>query len=248
MATNEHEEASTDGLSASAPEQPADLIPLREAARCVDRSLSSLRSWIRQEFLTKYREEPGNPKSRVMISKAELMAYAVSAGLDPDPPRRGPSTDETAVTAPAAASTTVEVQLDTSDAQERLQIQIDNVRLRTERDGARELLAATRAHVKSLEAALEVARSGDDQRVVFERERADFERERVKAEQERTQAVRRELELVREELVIARLELQELRSYAGSWWSRVWRAPPERRLLTGPVAEPDGVSSGTEGS
>lgn len=56
--------------------RPDDLLPLPEAAALVDRSLSSLRAWLRAGRLVKHRERPEDSGSRVLVSRAELLALA----------------------------------------------------------------------------------------------------------------------------------------------------------------------------
>jgi len=69
--------------------RPADLLPLLEAAALVDRSLSSLRAWIRAGELTGYREGTA-ANGRVLVSRAELLTLAAAGGLSPSPGRRAP--------------------------------------------------------------------------------------------------------------------------------------------------------------
>jgi hypothetical protein len=69
--------------------RPDDLLPLLEAAALVDRSLSSLRAWIRAGELTGYREGAAS-NGRVLVSRAELLTLAAVGGLSPSPGRRSP--------------------------------------------------------------------------------------------------------------------------------------------------------------
>ena len=69
--------------------RPTDLLPLLEAAALVDRSLSSLRAWIRAGELTGYREGAA-ANGRVLVSRAELLTLAAAGGLSPTPGRRAP--------------------------------------------------------------------------------------------------------------------------------------------------------------
>ena len=74
--------------------QPEDLIPVNEAARLVDRSISSIRGWVRTGQLKGYREDPEHPEnSRLLVSKADLLSLArdtkhPSPGR-PQPPNNG---------------------------------------------------------------------------------------------------------------------------------------------------------------
>ena len=65
---------------------PLDLVDVREAARLVDRSPSTVRAWVRAGELDGYREDPRRRNSRLLVSRRELL---VLAGLEkaPSPPR-----------------------------------------------------------------------------------------------------------------------------------------------------------------
>lgn len=104
-ACDAHPSRSRCPLSADAPPatrvdtpRPTDLIPVKDAARTVDRSLSTVRAWIRNGEITGYREDPAHPEnSPVLVSRAELLHVA---GLSKSPtPGRARST----VVAPAVA-------------------------------------------------------------------------------------------------------------------------------------------------
>lgn len=184
------------------PARPGDLIPTKEAARLVDRSSSTVRAWLRAGRLTKHREQPGNDASRVLVSRAELMAYAAGE-LDPAPPR--PSAPRSALPtggqSPAMESGAADL--------------VELARLRAELEGARAVLAATRAHVASLEAQL----ASGDERVAAERQRAD-------SAERHARELRTDLEEARDELRAARAESQALRAYAGlPWWRRAITGP-----------------------
>jgi len=54
-------------------ERPTDLLPVSEAAVLVNRSLSTLRGWVRKGDLAGYREDPTRPtNSRLMVSRSAL--------------------------------------------------------------------------------------------------------------------------------------------------------------------------------
>lgn len=178
--------------------RPDDLIPLPEAAALVDRSVSSLRSWVRAGRLVKWREDPDDTGSRVLVSRAELLALA-ARDLDPTPgrPARRPPTDEAALPGDLA----------------------ELAKLRAELEGARLVLEATREHL----AELRIARG---EALVGERQRAEAERSRADAERARADALAAELVAAREELSAARAERDALRGLAGlPWWRRLLPLP-----------------------
>lgn len=74
--------------------RPADLAPLREAARQVDRSVSTLREWIRDGELTAWKPE-GNPlpNAPTLVSLSELRARMVISGRPIHPGRPHPAPD-----------------------------------------------------------------------------------------------------------------------------------------------------------
>ncbi len=185
-----------------------DLVPMAEAARLVDRSVSTVRAWLRSGKLTKHREEPGNASSRAMVSRAELMAYA-AVQLDPAParPPGGPRPEPPASVAPAPA--------------DELGLRVELARLRAELDGTRAVLEATRAHVATLEAS--AATVGD----LVASARAEG-RELARVAEEHARDLRADLDRMREERDAARAEAAALKTYAGlPWW---------RRMVTGPTA------------
>lgn len=141
--------------------RPDDLIPLREATVLADRSLSSLRNWVRGGELSEYREEEANPGSRVMVSRAELMMLlATSKSAHPGGPRGGPTT--TPATAPESPNERASLLAAVASA---------------ERDGLRALVEAQKGTIAALE-----ARCVDlDHRAHSERIRADDYRERIGA-------------------------------------------------------------------
>jgi hypothetical protein len=107
---------------------PADLLPLREAARLVDRGPSTLRAWIRAGELPAYRGEGTAPENApVLVSRAELLHAAGTTGKAPRPGRPA---------APAYAPPPVG----------------EAAVLRAELEGARQLADALRGTVAALEA------------------------------------------------------------------------------------------------
>jgi hypothetical protein len=82
--------------------RPDDLLPLLAAAALVDRSLSTLRAWVRAGELASYREGDAS-NGRVLVSRAELLTLAAAGGLSPSPGRR-PPTPAAATPTPAAAT------------------------------------------------------------------------------------------------------------------------------------------------
>lgn len=72
----------------SLPPRPADLIPIEDAARRVDRSRSTIRGWIRTGALQGWREDPSHPENtRVLVSTGALMQLVVVSGKAARPGR-----------------------------------------------------------------------------------------------------------------------------------------------------------------
>ena len=167
---------------------PSDLLPLRDASRMVDRSLSTIRAWVRDGTLRGYREDPAHPStSRVMVSREELARLVVEAGKASAPGRRPPGTsapEEAPLEAAVPSSVAPVAPVPVSDGAELLRARTVAAELRgdlraalAERDGAREVLEATRRTVEALE-----ARCRDlADRADAERRRADGQAERVEA-------------------------------------------------------------------
>lgn len=65
----------------------SDLIPIKEAAALVDRTVPTLKKWVKNDELSGVREHPDNPRSRLMISRRELMTHMATAGKAANPPR-----------------------------------------------------------------------------------------------------------------------------------------------------------------
>lgn len=140
--------------------RPDDLIPLREATILADRSLSSLRNWVRGGELTEYREDEANPGSRVMVSRTELMMLlATSKSAHPGGPRGGATTPATTPEPPSERTSLLAAVAS------------------AERDGLRALVEAQKGTIAALE-----ARCVDlDLRAHSERIRADDYRDRIGA-------------------------------------------------------------------
>lgn len=188
--------------------RPDDLVPMKDAAALVDRSVSSVRVWLRSGTLTKHREIPGNAGSRAMVSRAELLAFAATK-LEPVParPPGGPR--------PAPAASDAPTPDDAAD------LRVEVARLRAELDGSRAVLEATRAHVATLEAS--AATVGE----LVASARAEG-RDLARVAEEHARDLRTDLDRMREERDAARAEAAALKTYAGlPWW---------RRMVTGPTA------------
>lgn len=82
---------------------PDDLVPVREAARLVDRSTATIRAWVRAGELRVYRGEGTHEANRpALVSRAELLNVAgvTKAPHPPRPPRR----EEPVSPSPAAST------------------------------------------------------------------------------------------------------------------------------------------------
>ena len=60
--------------------QEHDLITVKEAATLVDRTVATVKKWVKSGGLEGHRTIPGNNKSALMVSRGELMTYVVVAG------------------------------------------------------------------------------------------------------------------------------------------------------------------------
>jgi len=68
--------------------RPDDLVPIRDAARMVDRGYSTLRGWVRAGELTGYYADPERPSnSPLLVSKQELLTLMAAANKASNPPR-----------------------------------------------------------------------------------------------------------------------------------------------------------------
>ena len=69
-------------------QMPEDLIPIRDAAKVVDRGYSTLRAWVKAGHLQPWRRE-AQANATVYVSRSELLAWMVIAGKAMQPPRQG---------------------------------------------------------------------------------------------------------------------------------------------------------------
>lgn len=188
-----------------------ELVPVRDAAELVGRSLSTVRSWVRSGRLEGHREEEGNAKSRLLVHRAALLVVAAEldpkAGREPEPEAPSP--------APKAAAP------DPTDGAEV-------AALRAEVAGLREALHLASTRGDDLSAVL---RRQDGQRS----EALAEARRRAETAEAVSRDLRADLEAARAELVGVRAELDTLRARAGlSWWRRLI-GPPS--ALPGPTPE-----------
>ncbi len=224
--------------STSPPATPADagLIPIRDAAELAGRSPSTVRDWIRAGHLSKHREDPADERSRVLVSRAELVARLE----DVDGPRPAPATEQPAealdledVTPRGPGGSPPSTVPDAGLVAELATARATVVGLEERLRLVNELREAERVR---LEAAVEVEREGmASLREAFEKGRvaleaaaeahlgaADAERRRADAAEAALRDARTDLEAVRGELAGARAELEALRVRAGlPWWRRL---------------------------
>lgn len=139
------------------PAPPADALPLREAAAMCDRSLSTLRAWIREGRLTGYRAEGENPANApVLVSLAELRAFLVVSGAEVAPPR--PPAGPRVVEAPEARAL-AELRAELVTVRGALAVAL------AERDGARSTVDAQRVALDvSSQRAAELGRALEGER------------------------------------------------------------------------------------
>jgi len=195
-------------------DRPLDLLTVREAARLVDRGVSTLRGWVRAGELRGWHADPAHPENTpLLVSRAEVLALVVTTGRASTPGRR------TDISANLHEGSAAEHALD------RPEHALDLARLRStvaelradvrvalaERDGARAALEATVREVAAVAgrcSTLEVL--------------ADAER-------------RHALDLA-DRLAAAEAERDALREHQGlPWW---------RRLLAPPSSSPKRLPGG----
>lgn len=217
------------------------------------RSLATVRAWVRAGRLVGYREDPADPRSRLMLHPAELAA--VAAELDPDGKHGAPVGSSSPPSSPPPSSPPTPRPA----ADEGAGVEV--ARLRAELDGARAILAEARRRGDDL--ALALTRRDDlGLRVELARLRAELVatwavleatrahvatleasaatvgdlvasaraegRELARVAEEHARDLRADLDRMREERDAARAEAAALKSYAGlPWW---------RRMVTGPTA------------
>ena len=84
---------------------PDDLVPVRDAARLVDRSTATIRAWVRAGELRVYRGEGTHPANApALVSRAELLHLA-GVSKAPNPPR--PARAAPPSSSPSTSSPTV---------------------------------------------------------------------------------------------------------------------------------------------
>jgi hypothetical protein len=189
-------------------DRPADLVNVQEAGRLVDRSVSTIRAWVRKGELEGFRQDPRRKNSRLMVSRRSLLALA---GLtkEPEPARPGGAPREPSMPGPGEPdSPTTGAEL-----------------LTVELEGARALVEALRGQVANLE---EQARR--------ERERAEEWKDRATAAEAQQGALweqlrEREAELEGERREV-RTRLRDLERQLQAAEER-GRVPIWRRLLKG---------------
>jgi len=131
--------------------RPGDLIPVNDAARLVDRSVSSLRGWVRTGQIKGYREDPAHPEnSRLLLSRSEILQLAreskhPSPGRPSAPNNGSPTSPAPKLKDPGSAVLTAELE------------------------GARALLEALKSQVALLEARCRTL----EEQVRTERQRAE---------------------------------------------------------------------------
>lgn len=134
------------------PPTPPDAVPIREAARLVDRGVSTLRAWIAAGDLPAYRgvgTHPGN--APVLVSRAELLALAGrTKAVAPGRRREAPGEDPGDLAAVRAELATVRADLAVARA--------ELAGARETSEALRAALRASEAHARDLAAALEVER------------------------------------------------------------------------------------------
>ena len=190
----------------------SDLVPLKEAAAMVERSVSTVRGWMRSGKLSKHRETPGDGQSRVMVSRQELLIFAgLNLAIDPPRPKAEPAASEPP---PPAGPPFLAVELATA---------------RAERDAARAMLTAAHAERDAARAERDAARATLD--VVREAQAEALAEARARAGDARhdLQALRADVELYRAQNQALMAELSTLRG--AGWW---------RRLFPKPKAIPEG--------
>jgi len=189
-------------------DRPPDLVDVKEAGRLVDRSVSTIRAWVRKGELEGYRQDPRRRNSRLLVSRRSLLALA---GLtkEPEPARPGGALREPSIPGPG--------EPEPQPAAAEL--------LTVELEGARALVEALRGQVASLE---EQARR--------ERERAEEWKDRATAAEAQQGALweqlrERETELEGERREV-RTRLRDLERQLQAAEER-GRVPIWRRLLKG---------------
>lgn len=167
-------------LPGTATEEPAhrpeDLMDYEEAGKMVDRSKNAVRWWVRNGHLQSWLEEEGNPNSKRMVSRSEVMTLMVTAGKLPNP--GGPGRGIAAPAPSVAADTGILMDLRVKTA---------------ELEGARAENAALKIAMDGLKSALEAEKS----RASAMGERAEVERLRAAEWKDRADGLSAELQALR---------------------------------------------------
>lgn len=148
---------STHGADMSDTPRPDDLVSVKEAAKMVDRGVSTVRSWVRSEQLTGYREDPNRSNSRLMVSTQDLMILAGTT-KNPEPPRPGsvakqeaePPRDDSVMVKALVSAMEQTAETERKRAEE-WRIRAEEWKLEAEQ--ARAELAGARAELEALRAA-----------------------------------------------------------------------------------------------
>jgi len=191
--------------------RPLDLLTVREAARLVDRGVSTLRGWVRAGELRGWHADPEHPENTpLLVSRAEVLALVVTTGRASTPGRRSPAESTPPSTPPTDALDRPEHALDLARLRSTVaELRADLRAALAERDGARAVLSATGRTVEVLEARC------DDLAGL-----ADAER-------------RHALDLA-DRLAVAEAERDALREYQGlPWWRRLLPSTSPKRLPGG---------------
>jgi hypothetical protein len=195
----------------TAPQRPADLVPLADAAAAVGRAPKTLRSWASAGRVGRWRADDADPSSRVLVSLAEVLLVAAAlaeAGPVSGPVVAPPSSPAVALVAAAGAPVV------------RVAAEAELVALRGEVAALRAALAATREVAEARGEAARRVEAALDLALVAERARSGELASTVADLRDR---------LDRAEAVAAgaRAELAAALVAGGRpWW---------RRLLAGPV-------------
>jgi hypothetical protein len=169
---------------------PGDAVPLREAAPLVDRSVATLRGWLRTGALRGYLAEGADPlNAPVLVSVSELrvLSYSLSA----KPGRRAPSPAGEAPPPPAAEPPVPVASSNADVAALRAELEAERARALRERVASAEAraLAAERALETQRLAAAEVADTLRARVADLERDRAEL-RDRLRASEAEATALR----------------------------------------------------------
>ena len=127
-------------------ELPEDLVTLREGCAMVDRGYSTVRGWVKSGQITAYRKD-SHPNAPIYLSRAELLAFMVTAQKPIDlPPREDPPVGEEQ----ARLIQALRAQVAEREA-EVARLLAELAEVRREREAAHELAGTTRALAESRE-------------------------------------------------------------------------------------------------